>query len=184
MFCVFFFFSLLLFKLERLFFKTSGMREVDLIRVVGRVHGWIFIFIYIFLSQIYAFTSTSGRHPPLNCDHRRLLVLPPKATVAWVTGDGRVVIMRQRVISLWARVMATVRLFRAYNVVLYGVRSAAGWLKGQRVTYTCRFPAKIVPHAASLGGVFLFVVFLYSLCFSSHSLHLYYSIFTGLSVGW
>jgi hypothetical protein len=55
------------------------------------------------------------------------LVLPPKATVAWVTGDRRVVIMRQQVISLWARVMATVRLFLAYNVVLgdYGVRSAA-----------------------------------------------------------
>jgi hypothetical protein len=124
--CFFSFFSSFV-QARRLFFKTSGMREVDLVRVVGRVHGWIFIFIYIFLSQIYAFPSTSGRHSPLNCDNRRLLVLPPKATVAWVTGDRRVVIMRQQVISLWARVMATVRLFLAYNVVLgdYGVRSAA-----------------------------------------------------------
>jgi hypothetical protein len=51
------------------------------------------------------------------------------------------------------------------------------------VTYMHRFPVKTVPLPSAWVEFFQSVVFVYSLCFSSHNLSLYYSIFNGISIG-
>jgi len=137
---------------------------------------------FLFLKPDLAFPSTSERHAPFSRDRRHPLVLPPKATIVCVTSDWSVVITSQRVFSPWALVMAMLRLLTMQG----GVRGLFSPICYRVIPRTAcvlhaSFSGEDSPQPLAQVGFFcLFVV--YSLCFSRHSMPLYCSNISGISV--